>query len=301
MEIDEFVGTKEMVQNFKQLENECDVSAVILKVENPAFLGEQKPYDINMFGKSMLDWVKSAVFDTKICYASYTFGEDFLPIVKNAVNTNSKYTVVLFSDTPLFSRKTYLEVMEYFKRKDLSVLKLTRGYVFKTEYLIKIEKLLSPEVQYFEEEDFITCSSLKQVSMVMDVLKNRILTYHQKKGVLIEDATSTFIDANVKIGAGTVIKPFCQIRGNTIIEKNVTLGANCTIENSIVLEGAKICQSVVLNSFIGKDVQILHNSVVEENSKIEDGVVLPPFVHVNGVVIKGTDKLKSFCDYTHKD
>ena len=301
MEIDEFVGTRELVQSFREQESEMnDVCAVILKVDNPSFLGETKPYNINMFGKTMLDWVKSAVFDAKICYASYNFGEDFLPIAKNAVLANSKYTIVLFSDAPLFQRKTYLEIMDYFKNRDLNVLKLTRGYVFKTEYLLKIDVLLSPEMQYFEEEDFITCFGYKQVAMVMDVLKNRIITYHQKRGVLVEDPTSTFIDANVQIGAGTVIKPFCEIRGNSVVEKNVSLDS-AKIENSVVLEGTSICKSVISNSFVGKNVKVASNSVIVNNSKIEDEVFVPEFCKINGVVVKKEDKLKSFCEFTHRD
>ena len=38
--------------------------------------------------------------------------------------------------------------------KGLSVLKLTRGYVFDTKYLMQIENLYNPQTEYFEEEDF---------------------------------------------------------------------------------------------------------------------------------------------------
>jgi bifunctional N-acetylglucosamine-1-phosphate-uridyltransferase/glucosamine-1-phosphate-acetyltransferase GlmU-like protein len=291
-----------MMQSFKEIENQNEnICTVILKVDNQAFNINKKPYELKLFGKTMTEWVANAVYDTQICYANYNFNDDFLPIVKNATNSNSKYTVVLFSDTPLFQHKTFLEIMEYFKIKGLSVLKFTRGYVFETNYLMQIDSLLNPQFQYFEEEDFITCLNLKQTAMVEEVLKNRILSYFMKKGVIIEDPSSTFIDADCQIEAGTIIKPFNQIRGNSIIEANALIDSNCIIENSVVLSNATIKSSKISNSLIGKNVTINENCVISNNAKICDEVALPPFVNVDGVVINKDANLNSFCTYKAKD
>ena len=245
----------------------------------------------------MTEWVANAVFDTKIKYAEYNFGEDFLPVVKNATDINSKYTVVLFSDAPLFERKTFLQVMEYFKMKDLKALKLTRGYVFDTQYLIQIESLLNPQVEYFEEEDFITCHSLKQLAMVTDVMKNRILSHFMKNGVVIVDPQSTFVDCDVKIGSGTTIEPFNKISGKTIIEKNVKLGSNNQIKDSIICENTVICGSKIESSLVGKNAYVNANANIK-NSKICDNVSVPSFCDIQDAVIDENCDLKSF--YTYK-
>lgn len=296
MEILEGISTKDMVQNFRELENNDDVCTVILKVKNKSF-GNVNPFEIKLCGKTMLEWVANAVYDTKICYAEYNFGEDFLPIVKNAVNSNCKYTLVLFSDTPLFQRKTFLQIMEYFKIKGLSVLKLTRGYVFETEYLTKIEKILNPQMQYFEEEDFMTCLNFKQTAMVGEVLKNRILTYFMKNGVFIEDPSSTFIGADCQIGEGTVIKPFNQIKGHSVIEGGVEINSNNIITDSVILHGASITNSQIENSFVGKNAVIESFCQIKNNAKICDDVILPSHCIVEGVVIEKDTKVKSFVKY----
>lgn len=299
MEVVEEIGTKELVQSFREKEQRGDICTVILKVDNPKLGIDKKLYNLELFGKTFLEWAANSVFDTTVRYADYTFGEDFLPAVKRATDTNSKYTFVLFADTPLFQHKTFLQIMEYFEMKGLSVLKLTRGYVFETKYLMQIDSLLSPQTQYFEEEDFITCYSLKQYSMIKDIMKNRILSYFMKNGVVFEDPSSTFVDADVQIGKNTVVAPFNQIKGKTVIESGVYIGSNNLIVDSIVCENAKISYSIISNSLIGKGCVVNEFSKICNNSKICDGAVVPAHCIVSGA-IAGEADLKSFVMYEGK-
>ena len=298
MEIIEEINRKELVESFREKENgNSDICTVVLKVNNPKFGIDQKTYDIKLFGKTMTEWVANAVFDTRIKYAEYNFGDDFLPTVKNVTDLNSKYTLVLFSDTPLFERKTFLQIMEYFKMKDLSVLKFTRGYVFETKYLMQIDSLLNPQMQYFEEEDFITCYSLKQVAIVREILKNRILNYFMKNGVIIEDPASTFIDADVQIEKNTQIAPFCKITGQSIIEQNVYVGSYSQVADSVVCAGSKILGAKVENSMIEKNVCVNEYVSIENNTRVCEGVVVPAHCKLSGVVVTKDEELRSFCSY----
>lgn len=298
MEI-ESVDTKQMVKEWKQEENKNDdVCAVILKVDNKTFNISQKSYELKLFGKTMVEWAANSVFDTEIRYAEIDFKQDFLQSAKNATSLNKKWTIVLFSDAPLFERKTFLEIMQYCRTKDLDVLKLTRGYVFKTDYLTKIDKLISPAEQYFEEEDFITCYSLKQVSIVSDVLKNRILSYFLKNGVLIMDTASTFIDADVQIAGDTKIEPFCKILGQSVIEQNVLIGSFTTINNSVVCQNTNLMGGEIIeNSFIGNDCVIGNNCKIYGNSNICAKKIIPSYCTFNNVKVNGNDKIESFCSY----
>jgi bifunctional UDP-N-acetylglucosamine pyrophosphorylase/glucosamine-1-phosphate N-acetyltransferase len=54
-------------------------------------------------------------------------------------------------------------------------------------------------------------------------LRFRILTDHMAAGVEISDPVSTYIEAGVAIGAGTVIHPFCVLRSGVVI------GADCEV------------------------------------------------------------------------
>ena len=300
MEIIEDISTKQLMETFRKKESTNSVCTVILKVDNPKLGISKKMFDIDLCGKTFLEWAQNSVFDTTIRYVDYTFGEDFLPAVKRATDSNSKYTFVLFTDTPLFQHKTFLQIMEYFQMKGLSVLKLTRGYVFETKYLMQIDSLLNPQTQYFEEEDFITCYSLKQYSMISDIMKNRILTYFMKNGVIFEDPSSTFVDADVQIGKDTVVAPFNQLKGKTVVEGGVYLGSNNIIIDSVVCEGAKITKSCVSNSMVGKNATINEFTKISNNSRICDGATVPAGCTVNGAVVCAGDELKSFVSYEGK-
>lgn len=292
------INTKELMNEFKQTENLCDsVCAVVLKVDNPKFNTQTKGYNLKLFGKTMTEWVANSVYDANIKFTTINFNEDFLPAVKRVCDPNCKYTFVLFSDTPLFSRKSYLQILEYFKIKKLSVLKLTRGYVFETEYLLQVENLISPQMQYFEEEDFMTCYSLKQTTIVADVLKNRILTYFMNNGVFINDPNSTHIDADCQIDSDCELEQNVQIKGDSILENGVLVGANTTVVNSVVCQNTKLHACIIKNSFVGKNCVIGYNSIITNGAKIEDGCVIPPNVVVDGVVVKPNNVLQSFNVY----
>lgn len=296
------ISTKEMIKTFKMEENQSNnVCVVILKVDNKEFNLQTKSCDIRLFGKTMTEWVANAVFDADIRYADYNFGEDFLTVVKLNCNPQSKYTCVFFSDTPLLERKTYLQIMEYFKTKSLNALKLTRGYVFKTDFLMTIDQMLTTQTQYFEEEDFITCYNLKQTAMVRDVLKTRIQNYFMKNGVDILDLATTFVDADVQIGADTIICPFVNIQNGAIIEKNVRIGSNTRVSNSVVCQNSKLDGCTIINSFVCKNCNIGKGAIVKNNAKIEDDIDIPPYAVIDGVVVDKNSKIKSFMHYKGRE
>ena len=282
-------------------EQENQVCAVILKVENQKFGINQKPYNLNMFGKKMIDYVSNAVFDADIRYANCNFGEDVLDLIKSTTNPNSKYTIVLFSDTPLFRHKTYLQIMEYFELKKLLALKLTRGYVFQTSYLLSLENLNGLQMQYFEEEDFVTCSSLKQYAMANDILHNRILDFFMKNGVVIKDPASTFIDAEVDIEPNVVIEPFNTICGKSIIKSGTYLLNGNKIVDAVVCENCVLDGIELQNSIIEKKCHISKGNVIKNNTKVCQDAKIPPYCLFDGVIVESDDNLKSFVQYIAKE
>lgn len=217
---------------------------------------------------------------------------DFLPIVKQNVG-NKKYTLVLFSDAPLLQYKTVQEIVEYFVLKSLSVLKFSRGYMFETEYLNTIEKLFNPQVQYFEEEDFICCYNLKQLALVSDIMRNRILGFHQRNGVVITDSATTHIDADACIESDVLIMPNNKIFGKSKIEKGTILKCNNLIQNSIIKQNCTIENSTI-NSSVVQDGCIIQNYCVIENSILDSFCTLKGFNYINSMKINQNTTLNVF-------
>ncbi len=273
----------------QEIVTDSDVSVIILLAENNFFNTTKKYYDMKICGKTSLQWMQNAVGENvNIKKVACTQTADIVSNVKPYLG-DKKYTAVLYADTPLLQRKTFLEIMAYVKHKNLSVCKLTRGYVFETEHLKQSEKVYAPQTHYFEEEDFITNYNLKQLSLIEDVMRRRILNYHMKNGVRVIDPASTYVDADVTIAENVVIYPNNNISGECYIEANVTINPNNIIKDSYLLKGSVVTSSVISNSIVGKKsvvgpfADIYQNTVISEdcivkgnniikNSKIEKNV-----------------------------
>ncbi|MDR0850794.1 MAG: hypothetical protein LBN07_04980 [Christensenellaceae bacterium] len=224
------------------------VAVIVLLVNNPAFKVE-KPYAIKLLGKAMSDWVIMAAEGHNPKTVEYNMDEDILLSIRPHL-TDAKYTVVLFSDAPLLKAKTLSEIIDYARLKKVGVVKLTRGYVFETEFVKSAETLYSAQPHYFDEEDFMTAYNYKQLTFIESILKTRILSFHMKRGVRILEPDSTMIDAEVTIEEGTVIHGGNRLYDTCYIGKNVKLLPNNYIKNSIIDDNSKVLYSVIENSKI---------------------------------------------------
>ncbi|HVN94712.1 MAG TPA: Clp protease N-terminal domain-containing protein [Terracidiphilus sp.] len=82
-------------------------------------------------------------------------------------------------------------------------------------------------------------------------------------GVTISRPDTCIIDPEVQVGAGTVIEPYAQLLGRTVV------GAECRIRSF----------SVVENCTLGDGVQVLQSCVLED-STIAGGARIGPFAHL---------------------
>lgn len=231
----------------KETANSSKVSVIILRTKNNAYVGFERPWEIKLLGKSMEEWVSLSCDNYPITYVEYDGKSDVLEIAKNNIRS-SEYTMVLYTDTPLIRKKTVDEILEYCFVKNMSVCKLTRGYVFRNDFLKNADRVYTAEPQYFDEEDFMTAYNLKQLMIIEDVLRGRILSFHMKNGVRIVDSGAVSIDADVTINNGTTIYPNNRIFGNTFVGEDCTLLPNNIIENSYIGKGSKIEYSVIKNA-----------------------------------------------------
>ena len=126
----------------------------------------------------------------------------------------------------------------------------------------------------------MACYNLKQLAMISDILKNRILSYHLKEGVRIIDIANTYIDAEVDIEEDVTIYPNNSIKGKSYIEKGVTLFENNVIQDSYILEKATISSSYIFNSVIGKHCGVGPFSFIQDESVMEKGSQVGAFVEL---------------------
>jgi bifunctional UDP-N-acetylglucosamine pyrophosphorylase / glucosamine-1-phosphate N-acetyltransferase len=105
------------------------------------------------------------------------------------------------------------------------------------------------------------------LARVRRVAQQQIHECHLRAGVEIVDPQLTVIDADVQIGADTVIEPFTTIRGRT------TIGVGCTIRHSYLVE-----------------------------CTIEDGATVGPFAYLRpGAVLRAGAKVGTFVEVKNSD
>ena len=254
-----------------------NICGIILKVSYPTL---EDTSSIEILGKPMLDWVSFALGES---YCGSVVNSDGLPLpvlVRPYLIKESEYTVVLYSDTPLITRKTVLDAVTALKQNDLNALKMTRGYVFRTQYLLSIDKLPPISPYYFDEEDFMTAFNYKQIGMLTDALKNRIISYHLNNGVHFQDPSTTTIGCDVIIGKGVTIGSFNVIRGKTVIKDKARIGDRNTIDGSVIDEGASIESSYVLSGVIGKHSKIGPFAYIRPGTVVGDDCRVGDFVEI---------------------
>lgn len=232
-----------------------DVLVIILLNKNPNFQAFIKPYELPICGKKMWEWVKLAAEGYDCKTTTCTDESDILTLIKPLLSDH-QWTFVLYSDTPLIKKSTIEEVLSYANFKNVNVLSLTRGYVFKTEYIKNAESIISGQTEYFDEEDFLTVYDLKQLAYATEILNNRIIDFHLRKGVFIENPALCHIDADVVIERGTQLFGNQNLRGRCIVGKNCVLEGCNEIIDSIISDNCKIVSSYIKSSRITEDMVV---------------------------------------------
>lgn len=219
--------------------------------------------DFDILGKKLIDWVGMATSGCKQKIIEEPKEEDFLNVIKN-ISEGFSFVAVFYSDTPLLKKSTFLEIMDYFSKNRMNVLKLRRGFIFRGEFLANARMLLSSQVEEFGQEDFIIVNNAKTVCFAFDILHKRILDYHKERGVVFLGDKTTFVDADVEIESGAVIFPNNILKGLTYVGHNAILESGNYCIDSIICE-----QAFVLQSYL-------------ENAKIEKGLTVGPFEKIVG-------------------
>ncbi len=214
--------------------------------------GKETNSSFYLCGKRMIDWVKLATSGCEQEVLSDIGDDEVLDLVKPFAE-KAQYIAVFYSDTPLLQKSTFLEIMNYFCANGSNFMKLPRGYVFQAEFLKNSKMLMQTNPTEFGDEDFKKIDDAEKISYAFKVLNGRILSYHKNNGVVLFGEETIFIDADVEIEAGTVIYPNNIIKGQSYIGKGVILESGNYIIDSIVLDGAFVCQSYIESGKVGQD------------------------------------------------
>ena len=106
------------------------------------------------------------------------------------------------------------------------------------------------------------------------VMQARINKQHMMNGVSLIDPTTTYIDADVKIGNDTVIEGGVVIKGHTTIGADCLIGAHSRLEDANLHDGVKVISSTI------EQAEMHTGSDLGPNAHLRKGAELGPNVHV---------------------
>ncbi len=138
------------------------------------------------------------------------------------------------------------------------------------------EKLVGLEA---DPEEVIGINSRADLALAEAAFQSRIHRAWMEKGVTLVDPSRIRIDAEVKIGAGSILHPGVSLEGTSKIGEAVMIYA-----------------SRIKDSRIGKGVTIKDFCVIED-ADIESGAVVGPFAHLRpGSVLRKGAKVGNFVE-----
>lgn len=272
-----------------------DFCGVILKVDNPSF--KRSPsYELKIWGKTMLEWVSSVFWEEPFIYAD-VLGEDKadIKIIENILKNTSfekQYIVILYSDTPLITRKTVMEAVEYCQSNNLDYVKMTRGYIIKKDCPKPFSEITKSKTHYFSfEEDFLTALNFKTLALINEVQKQRIIERHMQNGVYFLDPSSAFIDDSVEIASGVTLYPNNHLIGKTIIHKGAVLFDGNFIQDSVIGENVEVRSSNISGSFIGNNTTVGPYAYLRPESYVGEECRIGDFVELKKARIGNKTKV----------
>jgi len=128
------------------------------------------------------------------------------------------------------------------------------------------------------------------------LMRQRIVRRHQVNGVTVIDTGSAYIEADVKIGADTILYPGTVLRGSTVIGEDCIIGPSADIADSVIGDGVTVRYSTIDQSEAGDGSSIGPYANLRPGSKLGKDCKIGDFVELKNAVL-GDDSKVSHLSY----
>ncbi len=147
----------------------------------------------------------------------------------------------------------------------------------------------SAGVEVSEPIEALGVNDRAQLARAETAMRERIRSHWMAAGVTLKDPATTYIDAEVVIGADTVIYPAVHLRGKSIIGVDCEIGPGGIITDCVIGDRSKVIASFCDGAQIGSDVSVGPSSRLRAETVVEDGAYIGNFAEVkNSRVGRGT-------------
>ncbi|RXZ79272.1 bifunctional UDP-N-acetylglucosamine diphosphorylase/glucosamine-1-phosphate N-acetyltransferase GlmU [Paenibacillaceae bacterium] len=123
------------------------------------------------------------------------------------------------------------------------------------------------------------------------LMRARIIRGHQAEGVTIIDPSSTYIGAEVRIGADSVIYPGTVLGGQTVIGEDCVIGPQADITDTVIANGVKFEHSVAKEAEVGEQSAIGPYAYLRPGAKVGSECKVGDFVELKNAVLGDRSKV----------
>ncbi|KRM87310.1 bifunctional UDP-N-acetylglucosamine diphosphorylase/glucosamine-1-phosphate N-acetyltransferase GlmU [Liquorilactobacillus vini] len=158
--------------------------------------------------------------------------------------------------------------------------------------VIEIFKQAKQTVAAYQMADFSESMGVNDrvaLAQATALMRQRINRHLMENGVTLIDPSTTYIDADVQVGADTVIEPGVVLRGQTIIGRDCLIGAHSQISDSLLADRVTVTASYLEGAQMESGSDIGPYSHLRPQAKIGPAVHIGNFVEIKKAQIgKGT-------------
>ncbi|WP_039835475.1 bifunctional UDP-N-acetylglucosamine diphosphorylase/glucosamine-1-phosphate N-acetyltransferase GlmU [Paenibacillus sonchi] len=129
------------------------------------------------------------------------------------------------------------------------------------------------------------------LSEAESLMRQRINRQHMLNGVTIIDPASTYIAADVVIGADTTLYPGTVLKGKTVIGEDCIIGPSSEIENCVIMNGAEVKHSVLNQAQVGARTSVGPFAYLRPGAVLGEEVKIGDFVEIKNASIGDGSKV----------
>jgi bifunctional UDP-N-acetylglucosamine pyrophosphorylase/glucosamine-1-phosphate N-acetyltransferase len=107
----------------------------------------------------------------------------------------------------------------------------------------------------------------------------------------VVDPARTVIDADVRIGAGTVIEPGCQLEGVTVIGAGCRIGPHATLRDAELGDAATVLHSVLVGCSLASGASAGPFAYLRPDARLAEGAKAGTFVEVKNADVGADAKV----------
>jgi len=140
-----------------------------------------------------------------------------------------------------------------------------------------------------QPDAYVAVTDAESFAAAYRSLRDTIVRRHVQNGVIVLDPERTVIEADVRIGAGTVLYAGNTLQGGTVIGRNCTLYPNNRMESAVLGDGVTAESSVLLRCRVGARTTVGPFAYLRPDASVGEGCRIGDFVEIkNSAIGDGT-------------